>query len=265
MLVDMTAKQIAGYLMAAREPLGISFNDAYNKPTYGITKAEFDAIDRAMHAEYGMFPVRTVAGVRKALRQHGPSASRHATKKKTKASTVGARYPFGGSEYSELRDPSARVVYRVINPSTGITDEFNNKREALEQAGERSLKERGEVAVEQGTMTSAGVFRYDLKPQVIWRSEWRSEAKPSRYRATKKTTPEPCVDVHFRVFPDGDVIALFPNDRVGRGQINSYQRLGQHGGASPALIEELRKASRAEYAPLLAELKNIGYCLRVRA
>lgn len=83
--------------------------------------------------------------------------------------------------------------------------------------------------------------------------------------ATKKTAPEPCVDVHFRVFPDGDVIALFPNERVGGGRIDSYQHLGQHGGASPTLLKELRKASRAEYTPLLAELKQIGYCLRVRA
>ena len=83
--------------------------------------------------------------------------------------------------------------------------------------------------------------------------------------AMKRAAPEPCVDVHFRVFPEGDVIALFPNDRIGGGQINSYQRLGQHGGASPALLKDLRKATRAEYAPLLAELKRIGYCLRVRA
>ena len=83
--------------------------------------------------------------------------------------------------------------------------------------------------------------------------------------ATKKTAPEPCLDVVFRVFPEGDVIALFPGDPIGGGKINSYQHLGQHGGAAPALIKELRKATRAEYGPLLAELKRIGYCLRVRA
>lgn len=83
--------------------------------------------------------------------------------------------------------------------------------------------------------------------------------------AKKKSTPEPCVDVVFRVFPEGDVIALFPGEQAGRGLINSYQRLGQHGGASPQLVKELRKAARAEYAPLLTELKQIGYCLRVRA
>src|SRR5512143_2461352 len=74
----MTAKQIAGYLKAAKERFGISHNDAYNKATYGITQAEYQAIDRAMHAAYGMFPERTPAGVKKALAQQGRG---HATKK----------------------------------------------------------------------------------------------------------------------------------------------------------------------------------------
>lgn len=91
----------------------------------------------------------------------------------------------------------------------------------------------------------------------------RTSTKSSH--AQKKTSPEPCLDVVFRVFPEGDVIALFPGEFAGRGLINSYQRLGQHGGASPALIKQLRKATRAEYGPLLVELKRIGYCLRVRA
>jgi len=76
--------------------------------------------------------------------------------------------------------------------------------------------------------------------------------------------PEPCLDVVFRVFPEGDVIAIFPDQDFARGQVLSYQHLGQHGGASPELVRELRPASRKEYAPLLAELKSIGYCLRVR-
>ena len=71
-----SAKQIGGYLQAEREPLGMSFNDNYNKTTYGLTKAEYDEISRAMHETYGMFPVRTPAGVRKAL---AGGTSRHAT------------------------------------------------------------------------------------------------------------------------------------------------------------------------------------------
>lgn len=84
MLDDMTAKQIAGYLKAKKAPDGISFNDGYNVATYGITMDEYRAIDRAMHDAYGLSPKRTPAGVREALRVHGPSASRHhATKKST--------------------------------------------------------------------------------------------------------------------------------------------------------------------------------------
>jgi hypothetical protein len=96
-------------------------------------------------------------------------------------------------------------------------------------------------------------------------AEARSWAKKPASHATKKTSSEPCIDVVFRVFPEGDVIALFPGEDVSRRKINSYQRLGQHGGADRALIKELRKATRKEYGPLLAELKSIGYCLRIRA
>lgn len=75
---------------------------------------------------------------------------------------------------------------------------------------------------------------------------------------------EPLIDVVFRVFPEGDVIALFPSQREGRSMIMSYQHVGQHGDAAPALMRELRPATKAEYTPLLAELLDIGYRLRVR-
>ena len=88
----MTAKQIAGYLKARRDQAkstfgGISFNDGYNVPTYGITQADYYAIDRSMNDEYGMMASSnlTTAGVKKALRNHpisakGPSVH-HAPKK----------------------------------------------------------------------------------------------------------------------------------------------------------------------------------------
>lgn len=94
------------------------------------------------------------------------------------------------------------------------------------------------------------------------RAGYKVPVSPTASHATKK--PEPCIDVVFRVFPEGDVIALFPGEQAGHGLINSYMRLGQHGGASPKLVRELRHATRKEYAPLLAELKSIGYCLRIR-
>jgi hypothetical protein len=74
-----------------------------------------------------------------------------------------------------------------------------------------------------------------------------------------------CIDVVFRVFPEGDVIALFPKLPAGGGMITSYQHFGQHGDASPKLIKELRKATKPEYTELLAELRRIGYCLTVRS
>lgn len=67
-----TTKQITGFLKAHREPLGIGFNDNYNKATYGITRHEYGAINRAMNDEYGMFPQLTPAGVRKALANRDP-------------------------------------------------------------------------------------------------------------------------------------------------------------------------------------------------
>lgn len=63
----------------------------------------------------------------------------------------------------------------------------------------------------------------------------------------------------FRVFPEGDVIALFPNEESSPGYISSYQRVGQHGDASRELIRELRPATKKECGPLLKELKRIGY------
>jgi hypothetical protein len=70
--------------------------------------------------------------------------------------------------------------------------------------------------------------------------------------------------VVFRVFPEGDVIALFPNDICdARDNITSYQHVGQHGAASPSLIEELRPATPKEYGPLKKELESIGYELEV--
>ncbi len=71
-------------------------------------------------------------------------------------------------------------------------------------------------------------------------------------------------DVAFRVFPDGDVIALFPNEYWGGGSIASFQHVGQHGGASHDLIHELRPATRAEYRDLKRELEGAPYNYRLR-
>lgn len=65
----------------------------------------------------------------------------------------------------------------------------------------------------------------------------------------------------FRKFPEGDVIALMPDNWADyrNHYISSYQHIGQHGGAHPNLIYELARATPAEYAELLNELTKIGY------
>ena len=76
--------------------------------------------------------------------------------------------------------------------------------------------------------------------------------------------------VTFRKFPDGDVIALFPKlfegqDNHGKQFILSYMHIGQHGGASDDLIDELSPATADEYSDLKAELTSIGYELEVQS
>ena len=138
--------------------------------------------------------------------------------------------------------------YEFAQEST-LHETRTEQREILQRvaAGARSAYDHGFVA---GYQDALGVPR--------------SSSTGRRAHSTKKgSAQEPITEVAFRVFPEGDVIALFPQDKQGAGMINSYQRLGQHGEASQQLVKELRRASPAEYAPLLAELKSIGYRLRV--
>lgn len=67
------------------------------------------------------------------------------------------------------------------------------------------------------------------------------------------------VRFYFRVFPEGDVIALWhsPDDRP--GLMSSYMHVGQHGDASKELLTELRKATTGERVLLTHELASIGY------
>lgn len=66
--------------------------------------------------------------------------------------------------------------------------------------------------------------------------------------------------VIFRKFRDGSVIALFPNiPWDNNGNIASYMHVGQHGGASHLIVADTKLAEKDEYAPLLRELKSLGY------
>lgn len=64
--------------------------------------------------------------------------------------------------------------------------------------------------------------------------------------------------VIFRKWKDnGGVIAFFPDQKEAHGLIGSYEHVGQHGAA--AYPNYTTPATPAEYAPLLAELRGIGY------
>lgn len=74
--------------------------------------------------------------------------------------------------------------------------------------------------------------------------------------------------VIFRKWPankGGDVIALFPAI-AGDSDIatcSSYQTIGQHCAASVGLIRDTLPAKREDYRQLAAELRRIGYDLKI--
>lgn len=68
--------------------------------------------------------------------------------------------------------------------------------------------------------------------------------------------------VVFRRYPDGQVIALFPDIPWSgqRGEVTSYMHLGQHGAADYLhVLATARLATEDEYVDLLFELQSIGY------
>jgi hypothetical protein len=65
----------------------------------------------------------------------------------------------------------------------------------------------------------------------------------------------------FRKWKDnGDVIALFPDDREPNGMIGSYEHVGQHGGADyHGVLRQTKPAMPKEYAELKHELQSHPY------
>lgn len=73
--------------------------------------------------------------------------------------------------------------------------------------------------------------------------------------------------VVFRTFPDGDVLALFPELPATYDPrfCESYAHIGQHSAASAyCLVGCTRPATPSEIRPLAKELRRIGYRLDVR-
>jgi hypothetical protein len=71
--------------------------------------------------------------------------------------------------------------------------------------------------------------------------------------------------VIFRMFGDGQVIALFPEiatDQLGYN-CNSYMHIGQHGAANPSIVNRTKLAKQDDYQNLFEELTKLGYNLHV--
>jgi hypothetical protein len=69
--------------------------------------------------------------------------------------------------------------------------------------------------------------------------------------------------VIFRKFPDGEVIALFPEMPEHDYLIGSYMHVGQHGTASKGIVQSTKLASPEEYNDLFNELSGMGYNLKI--
>ena len=67
--------------------------------------------------------------------------------------------------------------------------------------------------------------------------------------------------VIFRMWKDGEVIALFPTIPADMGNsCLSYVHIGQHGAADyDFVIRTTQPATQKDYAPLFAELVKVGY------
>ena len=74
--------------------------------------------------------------------------------------------------------------------------------------------------------------------------------------------------VVFRVFKDGNIIALFPDDSYKYGSMYytvCYQHSGQHGSCDyQAVISITKPATEEQYRSLAKELKNMEYNLKIQ-
>ena len=71
---------------------------------------------------------------------------------------------------------------------------------------------------------------------------------------TTNTNTSP-IRVKF-VWFQGELTALFPDDKETNGNITCYAHIGQHGTAAPSLMK-CDRATKAEYKDLLWELTQI--------
>lgn len=87
--------------------------------------------------------------------------------------------------------------------------------------------------------------------------------KTVRHGGPKDWTPGSREEkVLFRKWPDGEIVALFPEipADVNGWSCTAYSRVGQHGGANASrVVGDTKAAKPDEYAELLGELGRIGY------
>jgi hypothetical protein len=86
------------------------------------------------------------------------------------------------------------------------------------------------------------------------------------YATLKREAPIPVLFRKWR--KSGDVIALFPTvlaDCSGGGSVESYEHVGQHGGADFfGIMRESRPAKPKEYASLARELRAAPFRYRLK-
>lgn len=74
----------------------------------------------------------------------------------------------------------------------------------------------------------------------------------------------PKVNVILRVFPDGDIIALFPDNKHNKfGLIECYTLSTGAGLANSILIKDLEVPSRYQCKRMIEDLELLGYNIRV--
>lgn len=73
------------------------------------------------------------------------------------------------------------------------------------------------------------------------------------------------VKVIFRKFPDGEIIALFPElpGDMKVGHCLSYLHNGQHGCADTSIYYNTKSCHVQQYYDLMMELLRIGYSLQI--
>lgn len=108
--------------------------------------------------------------------------------------------------------------------------------------------------------------------QIRARSNWNKTIKTVSKKELNGRMRNPAgkksgvVNVIFRKWNNGEIIALFPKIKATNSgpYCVSYEHVGQHGSADcRGVVARTKAATPREYADLAAELRRIGYQLKV--